>query len=42
MSQNLKMFNFNITDISDMKWVKVLEKTNLKSSINELIRREYE
>lgn len=42
MPQNLKMFNFNITDISDMKWVKVLEKTNLKSSINELIRREYE
>lgn len=38
MPQNLKKFNFNITDISNMTWVKVLEETNLKANINKLIR----
>ena len=36
--QNIKRFNFNITDISNMTWVKVLEQAKLKSTINKLIR----
>lgn len=36
--QNVKRFNFNITDISNMTWVKVLEQAKLKSTINKLIR----